>query len=209
MFNMVREKACFGMGCFWHVEALFGAQLGVLTTKVGYSGGKLEGPTYYKIGDHVEVVELAYENEKTSYEKLLKIFWSNHDPTSKPYKRQYISAIYYHTEEQKNLAEQTMKEQQSKHARPIVTEIAPAGKFYDAEDYHQKYQLRCNPKLLKTLGLNDTTLKSSELAAKLNGYVCGMKTKQEFEADSKEFNFTDEQRQYILAAINSGVKAHC
>ena len=139
----------------------------------------------------------------------MNIFWRNHDPTSKPYKRQYISAIYYHSEAQKELAEKTKKEDQVNHGRPIITEIASAGPFYDAENYHQKYQLRCNPSLLKTLGLGDEALKTSEIAAKLNGYVCGMKNLSEFTEESKDLSLTDKQRNYIIEKIKSGVKAHC
>jgi peptide-methionine (S)-S-oxide reductase len=139
-------KAAFGAGCFWHVEAEF-AKLGV-KTEVGYMGGHTKNPTYeevctHKTG-HAEVVSIEYDPKIVPYEKLLKAFWEMHDPTTL-YRQgadvgsNYRSAIFYYSDAQKKTAEKSKKEQQKKYAGKIVTTIEKAGKFYRAEEYHQKY----------------------------------------------------------------------
>ncbi len=144
------EKATFAAGCFWGVEATFRKTPGVVDTAVGYTGGKVDNPTYKQVCSgrtaHAEAVEVIFDPEKTSYEKLLEVFWSCHDPTT-PNRQgpdighQYRSAIFYHSEEQKNAAE-VSKEQldrSGKLRRPVVTEIVPAATFWRAEEYHQRY----------------------------------------------------------------------
>ena len=147
---MAEEKATFGAGCFWGVEARFREEPGVLDTRVGYLGGHMEKPTYEQVcrGDtgHAEVVQIVYDSEKISYETLLEIFWEMHDPTQKNRQgpdvgSQYRSAIFYHSPEQQQLAEASKAalEQSGRYSRPIVTEITPATTFYEAEEYHQRY----------------------------------------------------------------------
>jgi peptide-methionine (S)-S-oxide reductase len=144
------EKAMFGMGCFWHVEDTFMKTPGVTKTLVGYTGGRTKKPTYKEVcGDdtgHAEVVYLEFDPQKISYEKLLHIFWEDHDPTTLNRQgpdegSQYRSAIYYFNDEQKQKAEASKAELTSakKFSRPIVTEITEAPEFYRAEEYHQKY----------------------------------------------------------------------
>jgi peptide-methionine (S)-S-oxide reductase len=144
------EKATFGAGCFWGVEAEFRQVKGVVSTTVGYEGGNFPNPTYrdvcsHKTG-HAEVVEVDYDPARVPYEDLLKVFWENHDPTT-PNRQgpdvgtQYRSVIFYHTPEQQTAA-QASKEQlehTGRYKRPIVTQIVPAATFYKAEDYHQQY----------------------------------------------------------------------
>ncbi|TMC91676.1 MAG: peptide-methionine (S)-S-oxide reductase MsrA [Chloroflexi bacterium] len=145
------QKATFGAGCFWGVEAEF-RQLpkGVVSTAVGYEGGTMKNPTYRDVctdrTGHAEVVEVEYDPEKVSYEDLLKVFWANHDPTTLNRQgpdvgTQYRSAIFYHTPEQQAvaLASKEKLEKSGRYRRPIVTEIVPASSFYRAEDYHQQY----------------------------------------------------------------------
>ena len=142
--------ATFGAGCFWGVEATFRETPGVSETAVGYEGGKLANPTYQDVctdrTGHAEVVEVKYDPEKVSYEKLLTIFFENHDPTTlnrqgPDHGSQYRSAIFYHTPEQKEAAERVKAalDAQGAFKRPIVTEIVPAQTFYRAEEYHQQY----------------------------------------------------------------------
>jgi peptide-methionine (S)-S-oxide reductase len=144
------EKATFGAGCFWHVEESFRNLKGVLTTTVGYMGGTLENPTYEDVctdkTGHAEVVEIHFDPKKISYDELLTIFWDIHDPTTKNRQgpdvgTQYRSVIFYHTPEQKTVAEQSKKnlEQSKKHKKKIVTDILKAMTFYPAEEYHQHY----------------------------------------------------------------------
>uniref|UniRef100_A0A336MPZ9 peptide-methionine (S)-S-oxide reductase n=1 Tax=Culicoides sonorensis TaxID=179676 RepID=A0A336MPZ9_CULSO len=106
--NIPFEKATFGMGCFWSCDSLFGAQKGVLRTRVGYSGGKSKQPTYRNIGDHTECIEIDFDPTKVSYTQLLNLFWNNHEyGLTTRIKTQYQSLILYHNEKQKEMAEQT------------------------------------------------------------------------------------------------------
>lgn len=143
-------KATFGAGCFWHVEDLLSKTKGVKSTKVGYTGGQLPNPTYEEVctdrTGHAEAVEVEYDPQEISFEELLNVFWNNHNPTTLNRQGpdvgiQYRSAIFYHDEKQKEIAEKS-KQSLSESGRfdnPIVTEIVPAPKFYAAEEYHQKY----------------------------------------------------------------------
>jgi len=164
--------ATFAMSWFWFPEAQFGCAPGVIRTKVGYTGGQKVSPTYRSLGDHTETLQLKYDPKQTNYSNLLSIFWNNHDPTSRN-KAQYMSAIFYHDEEQRSLAEESMKTHQKSVSRPITTKILPAQTFYDAEDYHQKYLLRRHFKIFQSLQLSDPQVITSHVAARLNGYVNG------------------------------------
>ena len=158
------KKATFGAGCFWGVEAAFRQIEGVTETRVGYSGGTLENPTYEDVCSHstghAEVVEVTYDPERVSYEQLLDVFWHKHDPTQ--LNRQgwdigdnYRSVIFVHDEEQRDAALRSKGEEQSSWRSPIVTQIEPAQTFYEAEDYHQQYlekrgRSSCTPRLAQT-----------------------------------------------------------
>jgi len=144
------EKATFGAGCFWGVEAAFRKVPGVLGTRVGYLGGRLENPTYQDVCSgntgHAEVVEVTYDPEQVTYGELLSIFWDNHNPTTLNRQgpdvgTQYRSAIFFHTPEQQAaaLASRARLDASGRYKNPIVTEITPATEFYMAEDYHQQY----------------------------------------------------------------------
>lgn len=144
----MEELATFAAGCFWHVEEAFSKIPGVISTKVGYSGGKLQNPRYeqVKTGEtgHAESVQVTFDPEKVSYEKLLNVFWNEHDPTSLNKQgadigTQYRAVIFYHNQKQKELAEKSKRRLQKNLEKPIVTEIVPAKKFWPAEEYHQKY----------------------------------------------------------------------
>jgi len=144
------QTATFAAGCFWHVEEAFRRVPGVVSTEVGYTGGHTENPTYEEVctdkTGHAEAVRLEFDPEKISYEQLLEIFWSIHDPTTlnrqgEDVGTQYRSAIFFHTPEQQALAEASKQRlaQSGRFKDPIVTEIVPAGPFYRAEEYHQRY----------------------------------------------------------------------
>jgi peptide-methionine (S)-S-oxide reductase len=144
----VEAKATFGAGCFWGVEAAFRQLEGVTATRVGYSGGQTENPTYEDVcahgTGHAEVVEVTYDPERLSYDDLLQVFWAKHDPTQLNRQGwdigdQYRSAIFFHDDEQQEAAVRAKKEEQARHAQPVVTQIEPAQAFYEAEDYHQQY----------------------------------------------------------------------
>jgi peptide-methionine (S)-S-oxide reductase len=113
-------------------------------------GGTRDNPTYHAIGDYSEAVEIVYDPSIISYPDLLEIFWKSHDPGARPWSRQYKSAIFYNSEEQKRLALESMKTLQGGRGK-VYTEVLPAGNFYPAEDYHQKYYLRQRPDLMREL----------------------------------------------------------
>ncbi|MBI3547153.1 MAG: peptide-methionine (S)-S-oxide reductase MsrA [Gammaproteobacteria bacterium] len=144
------EKATFGAGCFWGVEAAFRKIPGVMSTMVGYCGGQKMNPTYEEVCSdttgHTEVVELSYDPAQVSYEKLLDAFWALHDPTTLNRQgpdlgSQYRSVIFFHTLEQERLAREAKEklDKSKKYCRLITTAIVPAARFYKAEDYHQRY----------------------------------------------------------------------
>lgn len=144
------DKATFGAGCFWGVEAEFRKIKGVLSTAVGYAGGSLKNPTYQDVcrgsTGHAEVVQVDYDPAKVSYDDLLNVFWENHDPTTLNRQgpdvgKQYRSAIFFHTPEQEAaaLASKEKLQKSGRYKNPIVTEITPASEFYRGEEYHQQY----------------------------------------------------------------------
>ena len=150
------KKATFGAGCFWGVEKILAKVEGVVSTDVGYAGGAGENPSYRQVctgtTGHAEAVEVLYDPEKVSFEEFLITFWEWHDPTTLNQQgpdigSQYRSAVFYHDPEQEAAAQRSKEllEKAKLFKRPIVTEIAPAGRFYRAEEYHQDY-LAKNPK---------------------------------------------------------------
>lgn len=147
---MAQEKAIFAAGCFWGVEAAFRNVDGVLATRVGYTGGHADHPSYKQVcggkTGHAEAVEVTFDPEKVTYDDLLAVFWAEHDPTTLNRQgpdvgEQYRSAIFFNSLEQQAASEKSKQDlEQSGHFnRPIVTEISPAGTFWEAEDYHQQY----------------------------------------------------------------------
>jgi peptide-methionine (S)-S-oxide reductase len=144
------EIATFGAGCFWGVEANFRRVPGVIDAVSGYSGGHTENPTYPDVctdtTGHAEVVQVTFDPTKVSYEQLLDVFWKMHDPTQvnrqgPDFGKQYRTAIFFHSPEQEAAAKKSKQalEASGKFHRPIATEIAPAGPFWPAEEYHQRY----------------------------------------------------------------------
>jgi peptide-methionine (S)-S-oxide reductase len=142
------EKAIFGAGCFWGVEAEFRKVEGVIEVISGYSGGHTENPTYGDVCSgatgHAEVIEVEYDPSKVSYEELLELFWKEHDPTQLNRQgpdvgTQYRSVIFFTTPEQETAAHASKEKAQERFKKPIVTEIRPASEFYQAEEYHQRY----------------------------------------------------------------------
>jgi peptide-methionine (S)-S-oxide reductase len=140
------EKAILAGGCFWGMEDLFRKQPGVLSTRVGYSGGDVENATYRDHGTHAEAIEIVFDPEQTSYREILEFFFQIHDPTT--LNRQgndvgtsYRSAIFYADEDQQRIAEETIAEVDASELWPgkVVTEVAPAGPFWEAEPEHQDY----------------------------------------------------------------------
>ena len=144
------ELATFGAGCFWCVEAVFERIEGVISVESGYAGGNVKNPTYKQVckGDtgHAEVIQIKYNSDIISYQKLLDVFWKSHDPTTLNRQgadvgTQYRSVIFYHSYEQKVIAQQSLQKTDkiNLYSNPIVTEIAKLKEYYKAENYHQDY----------------------------------------------------------------------
>jgi len=142
------KKATFGAGCFWGVESLFRAIPGVIDVIVGYTGGTRPNPTYEQVctgvTGHAEAVEVTYDEGQVGYDRLLEVFWANHNPTTPNQQgpdrgSQYRSVIFFHDESQREAALASQAEAQKNWERPIVTEVVPAVEFYPAEEYHQRY----------------------------------------------------------------------
>lgn len=145
----------FGAGCFWHVEEEFSRIDGLIKTEVGYMGGKTINPSYSDVSSrrtgHAEVCRIEYDADRISYKDLLSVFWKIHDPTSLNRQgadigSQYRSVIFFYDKESEMQAVESRKQEQKRHNRPIMTQIVPAGRFWKAEAYHQKY--------LKNIGIN-------------------------------------------------------
>jgi len=144
------EKATFGAGCFWYIEAVFQELDGVSKVVSGYTGGYIKNPSYSEVckgtTGHVEVIQISFDNSTISYEELLEVFWQIHDPTTPVQQKakrgsQYRSSIFYHNEDQKNKAElyKTKLNESDIWEAPVVTVIKRVGVFYKAEFYHQNY----------------------------------------------------------------------
>jgi peptide-methionine (S)-S-oxide reductase len=150
---MKTEKATLGGGCFWCVEAVYERLPGILSVTSGYAGGQTENPTYEQIGTgktgHAEVVQIEYDPEKISYQKIIDLFWDAHDPTTLNRQgadvgTQYRSIILTANDDEARIAKESRDRAQGEFKSPIVTEIVPLEKFYPAEDYHQNFY-RENP----------------------------------------------------------------
>ncbi|CAD7005032.1 unnamed protein product [Ceratitis capitata] len=211
--NIPIKTATFGMGCFWGAESLFGGTKGIYRTTVGYEGGSKDSPTYRNLGNHTEVLEIDYDPNTITFKELLDLFWNNHEyGLTNPIKRQYMSLILYHDDEQKKIAEESIVEEQKKRVpEKIITEILPKGKFYPAEDYHQKYRLQGHKDLAETLNLDPKLLRTSFIATKLNGYLAGVGGVQQFREEVDKFGLTPSQKEYCLYHVeqNEGAGLYC
>ena len=179
----------------------------MIRTRVGYAGGKKDNPTYHQLGDHTETLEVDYDPARISYEKLLEIFWEEHNPTSTSWSTQYKTAVFYHGDEQKRLALATRDRLAAKLGKTIRTEVIPFSRFYPAEAYHQKYYLRSNKPLLKELQRyypQDEGLMNSTAAARVNGYAGRNGSAESLKAEIEHYGLSPEGRGELLRL--AGVK---
>ena len=153
---------------------------------MGYTGGTLANPTYRNLGDHSEAIEVAYDPAKISYEELLTEFWAAHHPEDAPWGRQYRSAIFVHDEAQRQAAERTKQRTEQGLGKTVYTAIEPAGTFYQAEDYHQKYRLKRKGEafgqLLAIYPQMDDLVRSTA-ATRLNAWAAGWGTDADRDRD--------------------------
>ena len=173
----------------------------MIRTRVGYAGGSQEDPTYYKLGDHTETVEVDYDPTVISYEELLDIFWDSHNPARPALSVQYKSAIFYHDEDQKRLALESKARLEAELNETIFTEILPYSRFYLAEGYHQKYYLRNVADLKKEMtaiypDINDFV--NSTAVARVNGYLNGKRDIEILKQEIDSYGLSPAAKQRLL-----------
>jgi peptide-methionine (S)-S-oxide reductase len=176
----------------------------VVRTRVGYAGGTKENPTYRYLGDHSETIQIDYDPGVISYEDLLDAFWRSHRPTQPAWSRQYMSAIFYHDEHQKELALESKARQETELGQKIYTEVVRFERFYLAEDYHQKYELRHVPELLRELRAiypETEAFVNSTAAARVNGYVAGNGSLQNLESELDQLGLSRSGQELLRSIV--------
>ena len=179
---------------------------GVVRTRVGYTGGTTEDPSYYNLADHTETIQMDYDPAKITYEELLDVFWDSHNPTTPAWSKQYMSIIFYHDEEQKRTAEASKAREAARRGQEIVTPILPAPEFYRAEDYHQKHSLRNRNEFLKeylTIYPDGDDFVDSTAVTRMNGYVGGNGTLDALEEELDILGLSPEARQKLWDFVSS------
>jgi peptide-methionine (S)-S-oxide reductase len=175
-----------------------------MSTRVGYSGGTTLNPTYHRLGDHTETVEMDFDPKVISFRELLDVFWRNHDPRGRAWSRQYRAAVFYHNEAQKREAEESLAREQSMTGGAIHTQILPLSTFYRAEDYHQKYYLRQRKGLAGVVRddfRSEEDFVNATISARLNGYVGGYLGRVELEREMSGLGLPTDRNQRILNAL--------
>jgi len=153
--------------------------------------------------DHTETVQIEFDPSKTSYEKMLQLFWEGHDPTYKKSKRQYMSGIWFHNSEQEQKIKKSKAEMQAKLGKEIVTVIEKASKFYLAEDYHQKYELQKCGDILDSLNFSSTNeMINSTVAAKINGYLGGYGSVEQLQGEINTFGLNETMKARLLNKVS-------
>lgn len=199
------EIATFGMGCFWSPDAQFGSLPGVIRTRTGYAGGTSVNPTYRQMGDHTETIQVAFDPAQIRFEEIVKEFWRSHYPNRDAYKgRQYISLIFWHSEEQKHIIEKLKLEKEQELDEPVETEIRPFDGFAEAEERHQKYYLKRYPKALEQLAPlypDAALLTPSTFAARLNGFVKGFGSRHQLLEEINRWPIAIEHRNVLRQVL--------
>lgn len=178
----------------------------MIRTRVGYAGGEKADPTYQSLGGHSETIQIDYDPSIISYSELLDVYWDSHSPTSRPWSQQYASIIFYHSEEQRQLAVETSKREADRLGKPIFTEIVPFSGFSLAEDYHQKYRLQQVPQLanaLRAIYPDQSDFVDSTVAARLNGYVGGYGTLEALRAEIDDMGLPPAKAEPLLEALSA------
>ena len=176
---------------------------------MGYAGGKKPDPTYRRIGDHMETIQIDYDPEIISYDRLLQLFFSGHNPAWPSPIRQYASAIFYHDEEQKRLAEKAIESAGKRYRKKISTELIAYEGFTRAEDYHQKYYLRNTRDLMqqyKGLFTTEDDFTDSTAVTRVNGYIGGNGTSEQLEREGPELGLSEEALDALKAILNKAGK---
>jgi peptide-methionine (S)-S-oxide reductase len=172
---------------------------------VGYCGGTKKNPTYHNLGDHSETLQVDFDPAKISYSELLRTFWDSHTATTRGWSRQYMAFVFYHSKEQKRLAEETRNLEAERLRGNILTAIVPFSPFYLAEDYHQKYYLRQEPPLVREFQdfyPSPFEFVNSTAAARVNGYVGGHGTILGLRGEIKILGLSPESAKRLFAIVN-------
>ena len=199
------QTATFALGCFWAPDGLFGIIPGVIRTRVGYSGGTSESPTYRNIDGHAEAIQIDFDPAIVSYKDLLQVFWASHNPFSSTIYGQYRSIIFAHNEEQMAAAESSAANLQTLRERTPTTKIVRFELFTRAEDYHQKYRLQGTGLLDSQLKERFTTFEKyvdSTMVARINGYVSGWGSPARLEEEIDYFGLSDEAAAALRAMVH-------
>ena len=177
-----------------------------MRTRVGYAGGTKESPTYRSLGDHTETIQIDYDPARITYEDLLSLFWKSHKPTTKSWSRQYMAAVFYHNEEQKDLASASKDRQEKALRQKIHTIILPFTGFTLAENYHQKYRLQRENDLMQEYARIYPSFEdiiNSTSAARVNGYLGGHGTAARLKDNLKNFGLSPEAGRRLLLHVES------
>ena len=195
------------MGCFWGAEALFGGVAGVRRTSVGFAGGASQAPTYRSIGDHIETVLVEFDPQIVSYQALLEVFWSGHDPSRNPWMNQYRSMIFPVDSGQKRRAERAVSEARASRDGAVLTEVRPIEVFHPDRTYHSKYYLRnIKPlwtRVIQAFGSKQSALDST-VAARLNAWAGGKAEGEDALAAIEESNLSPQAAASLRAALPEG-----
>ena len=176
----------------------------MVRTRVGYAGGTTSDPTYRSIGDHTEVFQVDFDPEAVSYEELLELFWTAHDPTARPYSTQYKAMVLAAGDEQLRAATESRDELAARQGRPVLTEVRRLDRFYVAEDYHQKYALRRDRVLSSELHAHypdEADFRESTAAARLNGYAYGLGSALQLEREIESLGLTPAGQERLRAVV--------
>jgi methionine-S-sulfoxide reductase len=206
------ETATFALGCFWAPDSRFGSIDGVVSTYVGYAGGDSNNPTYRNLDGHSETIQITFDPGKLSYQELLGVFWDNHNPTLQAWSRQYRSIIFYHDNEQRELAVASKQSREVALGREILTEIIPFSEFYLAEDYHQKYYLTREEVILQDLRsiypeIDDFI--ASTAVARINGYAGGFGDRETLSNELDSLGLSEAGKMALLDIADRGLVSGC
>jgi peptide-methionine (S)-S-oxide reductase len=179
---------------------------------VGYAGGTKLDPTYHSLGDHTETIQIDFDPQVISYQELLNEFWAGHQATRRPWSQQYASLILYANDEQKEAAIKSMAQQEAKGGRTIHTQIRALDRFYNAEGYHQKYQLRQESLLARELLVmfpGELDFINSTAAARVNGYLAGTGGAEQFEKELPLLGLSSRAQEYLRKSFTRNNRLRC
>ena len=206
------ETTTFALGCFWAPDSRFGSIDGVVSTRVGYAGGDSNNPTYHNLDGHSETIQINFDLGMISYQELLDIFWDNHNPTLQAWSKQYRSIIFYHDDEQRELAVGSRQSREVVLGREIFTEVVPFSEFYLAEDYHQKYYLMREEIILQDLRsiypIIDGFIASTAVA-RINGYVGGFGDHEILSNELDSLGLSEAGKMALLDIADRGLVSGC